>query len=70
LLGLGEEVTDGDAAAETVAEGDVLLAAIPLAGWQVILAAGERGALLCAASLGAESLRLWLAERGIVPAAL
>ena len=48
----------------------MLLAAIPLAGWQVILAAGERGALLCAASLGAESLRLWLAERGIVPAAL
>lgn len=37
---------------------------------KVILANGERGALLCAATAGAESLRVWLAERGIVPGGL
>jgi len=51
-------------------EADTLLAAIPLAGWKVILANGERGELLRVATAGAEPLRLWLAERGIVPAAL
>ena len=70
LLALGAETTDADAAAETVTEDDIILAAIPLAGWRMIVANDARGQLLRAASLGAESLRLWLAERGIVPAAL
>ena len=66
----GQTTEQAAAAAEVGGDTDTLLASIPLAGWKVILANGERGALLCAASLGAESLRLWLAERGIVPAAL
>jgi len=69
-LGLGAVLADCDAAAELGGEADTLLAAIPLAGWKVILANGERGELLRVATAGAESLRLWLAERGIVPAAL
>lgn len=69
-LGFGAVLPDDEAAAEVAGEADTLLAAIPLVGWKVILANGERGALLRAATAGAESLRVWLAERGIVPGGL
>jgi len=69
-LGLGAVASDTAAAAEAGGETDTLLASIPLAGWKVILANGERGALLRAASAGVGPLREWLAERGIVPGGL
>jgi len=67
LLQLGAEKTDDDAAAETVAEDDIILAAIPLAGWRMIVANDARGQLLRAASSGPAALRSWLLDFGIVP---
>jgi len=66
LLQLGAERPDADVAVETVAEDDILLASIPVAGWRVILAHAARGELLRAAAAGPAVLRAFLLDYGIV----